>query len=344
MQSLMNAHSLQLFIKITGTVVSALVLIGICVLLILLLLRLIQVKNLREHTILIRNQGNVTSTYQIAVEAREPLLRFKLLMNGTPLVELPADIPPAPSKGEKTVLGKQKPGAKAAPAQGSGAGQQAERAGKAAAQTAGNAAGLFGALGSMIPGSAGSALKEQGANMRSVQTKTMDAVEAPEDAKRRAEAIQKSGQRLGLNTPSGARRETVDQAAFAEPDTGNGHHSPTSGFILNPDPRSLRAVSIPGLAYCVQSPELAPGEGLALTLQISPHRRRFSEGSYPYMLISQQIPVEPLNREASPVSKQALVHLQPVETWRYILRYLASATVVTAALIAFGFIFTLIWK
>jgi hypothetical protein len=341
MQPLLNGISLQLVIKFALTAGALLALGAVCALLIFLLMKLISVKNQRDHSIRVTNQGNVRSTYQLSVESREALLKFKLLTSkGAPLVELPTYVPQAaaPAHAQKAEKAPRPKGGKkqsAAPKGGTPATKQLADGGKAATSSVGTAASLLGAVGGFLPGSAGAALKEQGGNLRNAQTKANETMRAPEDARRRAEAVQKDGSRLAGQKQAGRQPgreiEDVDETA------------PATGAVR----ANVPPAQAPGPArvgYWVETAEVGPGESIQLTLRIAPKRNQFREGSFPYTFISQQVPVHKLNKEATPVTKAGVVHLKPVAAWRYALRIIFSAAIIVTALLSIVFIVPFIWK
>jgi hypothetical protein len=357
MQTLMSTDTLQFILRIAGTAVTALVLSGVCVLLILAILRRISIKNVREHTIRLSNQGNVASVFQLAIfplqqqgtDLRRSLLGFKFLLNSTPLAEIPADVPAKPVQAPKPVEPKKSSkasGSKSNAKAGQDAKKNFEKKGDAVASAAGNAGSLIGMIGSLLPGAAGRAMKEESGKLREVQKKTKDVVDKPTEIDRKADAFKKSGERLGVKAPTGTKKEVVDESSAAptggdstvsEPET---EAAPTPA----PQPKRLRASGIPDSVYCVQTPQIDPGSSMTLTLQIQPRKRQFPEYSYPYTLISQQIPTQSIDQETKPVLKEGLVHLKPIASWRYGLRIFSGVFLVAASLSAFAFIFMLIWK
>jgi hypothetical protein len=333
MPSLLNVEFLPILLKIGLTGVSVLVVCAVCWLVILGVLRLIRVKNQREHSIQITNQGNVPSTYHLSTASRENWLNFRIFSNGVPLVELPTQAPPVSARRQARSASRQ-PGFPNTQAVGAQA-QNLMESGKAASSTAGTAASLLGTIGSILPGSAGKALKEQSAAVRNVQVKTSHAIHAPEEAKTKMSAIQKDSSRLGIKGPgSGAAPRKDAQSVGMQP--------PAPAAFAGSPP--VQAAIPSRFGYWVETSEVRPGESLRLTLQITPKSRNFKEGSYAYTLTSQQMAVQNVNKEAVPITRSAVVYLKPVAVWRYWLRLLISTACGALGLLALVFIVGSTWK
>jgi len=338
-----NAFTPEVLIKTTLTAAVVLAFCLVCILLIYLVLNLISVKNLRQHTIRVTNQGNVRSKYHLSIESRESLLKFRLLMsNGTPLVELPSQPPqaahpvqpPSLDKGSKAQNRNKPSGA----SKGNSQTQQLAESGKAVSSSAGAAASLLGAVGSILPGSAGKALKEQGGNLRNVQTKASQTMRAPEEAKRKADAIQRDAGRLGMKKQAGNRPVSSSDYEEEPVDEKLAKNSPGKANIQKSEPAAPVRTG-----YWVETAEVGPGENIMLTLRIHPRNNQFTEGSFPYTFISQQVPVQKLNKDATPVTHAGIVHLKPVAFWRHALRIFSSAALILITLGAIAVAVPIIW-
>lgn len=303
-----------------------LILIGIGILilsivyiaLIIRIYRLLQVKVARDHKIKLTNQGNVLSVFQLKVESPDPRLDFKLFYKDMPLIEIPETSIPEPTPGGYPVpagSGKSPPtaGSSLDIAQTAGAGREI-------ASKVGIIASFLGTIGNIIPGSLGNQLRSKGGAVRGVQTGTLKTTQAPLRTQQKFTALKMGGSRLtGAGTGGGStargHQNTVDyvQTAGKTP----------SG----PEPGKTKPGQ-PGSEYWAQTKEVDPGESLSLTLRIDSRKRRYPEGSFLYILHSQQVSLEPANVQIPPVTSRGTVHFKPITAWRYWLPIIVCGLVV----------------
>jgi hypothetical protein len=339
MQLFAGSQEMSLFLKIALTGVAVVFLSGTAMLMVLGVLRLLRFNNQREHAIRLANIGNVNSVYQLAVESPETLLKFQLFLNGVPLIELPP-APAAPVSAAYTAPSSNGHNRQAEPLPTS-AGSDLIGQAKAVSATAGTAASLLGTLGSILPGSAGKALKAQSSAARGLQTKSSGAAHAPEEAQRKMDALQRDSLRLAGQPPPQATgampSEPPRQVSVAV-------EEPVVDVpVPQANPGLQRAASLPRCAACFQTGAIGPGESIALTLRISPTKWLFKEGSYLYTLTCQQVALQKLNKEASPLTRQGIAHLKPMEAWRFWLRLALSALITVSCLAALFFFVSNIW-
>ena len=290
MQALITFELPQLLLKVILTAAALLGILLVCVLLVVAVLRLLRVRGAREHPILLTNQGNARSVYHLTVESQEPRLSFRFFMNKIPLAEVPppAPTPPppaaqptpveqsAPQTGVPAPSASQKSATPAASTAGSAA-KNAKKAGQGVAKKTGALASLLGALGGLLPGKAGQQLKERGNQAREMQTKTTQAMEAPESAQRRMDAVQKSSGQLGVQTPAGSSpaaggRSSAAASPIASASASAAANAPQAGMSAS----RQSAVQAPAHAlpyvYTAQTREVTPGETISLMLRIGNHQ------------------------------------------------------------------------
>jgi hypothetical protein len=314
----LNILNIQVILAILWTVAAALAIAAVCILLFTLIKRFISVKRECVHTILLKNQGNVTSVYQLSVESPEPKLHFKFLFRNIPLAEVLLAVPVNEHQPEQTASkatgGNHKNGAAVV--------NKAQKSGKAVARKSGEAASFLAALGNLLPGQAGKALKKQGAAVRDVQTKTSQTMRVQDQAERQVSAVQRGSSRLGVKT--------------SIPSQGAG--GPHSKRIIN-------QADVPLMSYIqvAQTAPVEPGQSIPLSLKISSPGKRISEGSFLYTLTSQQVPLEKLERDAAPITSRGTVHFGAVSVWRYALPVFLYIFVIAGCSLALAFVLTLIW-
>jgi hypothetical protein len=327
------------------------VIFGTSILILIFINKLSRMDFSRSHTVRLTNGGNVRSVYQLLVEAPETALQFKLLINGIPLGSLPTQIeePPLqriqeapPSSVSLSSGSKPVPMNDSKTKNANNVVAATSGAGKGIAEKSGALASLLGTVGSILPGQAGAALKEQGEAARNVQTKTSQTLQAPESAKNKMDELQRDSGKLGVKTTS-----------MSAPTGGNGTHPvaapervqvyQTTGVV--PQAQAIKpAVARLKPAGChVETKEVAPGESLELILWIAPTSRRSLEGSFPYTIKSQQIPLEKLDREVPPVVSRGVVHFKPVAPWRYWLPSVLNGTIILMEVLSLVYFLTLIW-
>jgi len=313
-----------------------LILSAIYIVLIIRFYRYLQVKVARDHIIKLINQGNVRSVFQLKVESPDPRLHFKLLYKGMPLVEIPENPVPEPTSAvyeasDTTTTLRSEPGKKAARNGSKLSTSQVTDTGREIAGKAGVLASLLGTIGGLIPGSLGTQLRSKGASVRRVQASTLKTTQAPVRTQQKINALK------------------MDSSKLAR--TGNGLGSPTRGDVNTPEygqtvgespsvkgpdiKRSRRPVS----EYQAQTKDVEPGEALSLTLRIDSKVKHHLEGSYLYIVHSQQVPLEPANIEIPQVTTRGTVHFKPVSFWRYWLPLMVCGLVVIVTLFSLSTIF-----
>lgn len=379
---------------LTGGAAAGLALV--CFLIVLLLRRCFYVEHKREHTIQVTNKGNARSIYQFALESVNPLakrlpIKYQLLQSGIPLAELPPPQPAAPqtrhvaannnAPAEEAPRAQNVPQAETAPksnnrpaqtsaqpvgqtgakpgADAKKAVESAKKSGKAVASVSGQAASVLGIIGSFLPGELGKTLKAQGQAARGVQTKTNEAMQAPDANMRKIDALKKEGGKLsGKAAPqapqmrlAGSSVKLTSAARAVEPTTSTVSTVSTAPVDARastpPQQAPVQAVDspvAPRYDYYAQTGEVAPGETLTLTLRILWKQLRTPEGSQVYILHSQQVPVEKVSRTPiPPVSKQGSVYFAPLEPWRYWLPSLIYGFISLSGFLAFVGLCIVIW-
>jgi len=317
------------------------VLIAVYVLLIVRQYRVLKVRGDHNHTIELTNQGNLPSVYHLSVTCPEPQLKFELLHNNVPLIDTPEPkmkIEPTavpqtkPEKKKKKDRPKKK--SKAGPPPAPSKVSQASRSGQQVAAKAGVAASFLGTLGGLLPGKLGSKLKAQGSVVREAQTKTMKTVQAPTQIQRKADALKRDSNRLGVKTPAGAEPGNAPRQVETQASAASQAHTIETVQVEQPKVIHHRRV---------QTREVYPGATLLLTLRIGSKKRRYPSGSFTYTVQSKQVPIDPIKIEPPLVTKHGLVYFKPIAGWRYWMPLFGSLAIVVLTLLAIYYYLAVMW-
>lgn len=309
------------------------------------LYRWLIVKRDREHTIKLTNQGNLPSFYRLQVETTEPLLRFKFFCDGIPLAAVPESVPQEVEKKEVQIATldhapeKQPTAAKQAESKSKvgspGASvDKATKKGQVAASKIGVVASFLGALGSLLPGSVGRKLSKQSSSARGAQTSTIKAVQAPKSMKRKTDAVKDTSGELSFSASTSRSAVGVHQALEAQQSV-----APPLQAQESPSNEVVEHYS----HHWAQTQDVAPGESILLNLLIGSQKKRYPQGSFVYVVHSQQIPLEEVKAEVPLVSKRGIVYFEPVKTWRYLLPFLTVLAIMLTTLLVFYSYFILGW-
>jgi hypothetical protein len=329
-------------ILLSGAVVLGLVIT--CVISLIIIRRLFRVTVKREHTLRLINEGNVRSVFRLSFESTRPDLTFQLFVNDIPLAVVIQPAPVVrPVEAQKVQSGteqrqanqKQKSTSPQTTQGGGNPVQGINKSGKAVADKTGTAASILGTLGGLIPGSAGKALKEQAAAARNVQMKTNETMRMPEQTLQRVDSLNRSSSKMGLETPKFALPDSHLPAPGSQQPVLNSV-TPTTQPFQSPLSKTLDR-------YTVQTPEIGPGETILLNLRIGSKQRRVPEGSFLYLIRSQQVPIERQFKEPAPYLKQGIVHFDPVQTWHYWMPGVISWLVALSVMVTMVYIMALIW-
>lgn len=304
------------------------------ILLVVGLYRILQVKIARVHKVNLTNQGNVPSVFQLKIESPDPRLLFRFFYQDVPLIEIPQILTPEP-----TPVGFPAPSGSRINTGETGESHPSNDTSLNPAQTAvkgreiagkvGMVASLLGTLGNLIPGSLGNQLRSKGASVRGVQTSTLKTVQEPLRTQQKVTALKKDSSRL---TGTGTHQGTTSNLSPNTEGTGQTPLTTQSGLV----PETARPDQTVG-EYRAQTKEVNPGESLALTLCIDSKVKRISEGSYLYIIHSQQVSLEPANVQIPPVTSRGTVHFKQVTTWRYWLPTIVCGLVVVLTFLSLSY-------
>jgi hypothetical protein len=301
------------------TVAVLLSIVAVYIWLTALIKRFLGVKRESSHTLILKNQGNVPSVYQLTAASTDPRLSFRFHFRNIPLAEVPVAVPVIEhtngSTASKAAAGKPKNAAAAA--------NNVQKSGKAAARKSGEAANFLSALGNLLPGKIGKTLKSQGAAARDVQTKTSQTLRIQDQAERQVGAVQKGSSKLGV------------KAAAPALSTGGGQQQKVAAIQAPP--------AVVDYIQIAQTAPVGPGESLSLSLKIQSLKSRIPEGSFLYTISSQQVPLEKVDREIAPVTSQGTVHFDAVSGWRYALPVVMNVLVIAGCAFALAYALILIW-
>ncbi len=301
---------IELLLNILYSIIGAFLLGGICFLGATRLSRVLRVKADKEQAVSVQNQGNCNNLYYLEVKSPEPLLKFTLLQNKTPLAAV--YLPEEPDGSDQSQAEDNQKSGNGQPVNGvaskaSAAENSLNHSGQAVSSAAGKAASLLEQIGNFLPGSLGKALKEHSATARGVQVKALRISRAPQKMKR-----QVTGFRRGTKSKPGA---------------------PSGQLEVGPAEGS----------YFVQTPVVKPGESLHLSLRVGSNRRRYPQGSFPYTIEALPVPEGFPDQAAATEVQAGTITFNPVGSWRYLLPAFITILLVLVALIALVFLFRFIW-
>ncbi len=350
MQGLFEAAWFQLAVKIILSAVIVCAVAFICALLVLWLQRRVRIRRLRDHTIYIKNQGNLNSLFYLTAESAEPLLKFRFFQNGIPLSEVQENVETAavrvelpaahPEPAQNPAMSA--PQSKSIPSRiGSDSMEKFKSAGKAGEKLAaksGAAASLLGVLGSLLPGDLGKSIKEQGNAVRGVQTKTKNIMDQPQAMQRKLDQVQKDGGKLGVKTPSAALPSLGQgKPALSEPDQVEANPQVQSAKPEKPAAETAKTIQYYSTA------EVEPGEIIGLTLRIESKKRTKPEGSFLYTIKSRQVAADQIEKKNPFTVRQGMVNFDHTAIVKFYLADILCALFILAGLLAALFGISLVW-
>lgn len=323
---------------ISGSILLA-VLIGIG------LRKVLFLKLVKLHTINLTNTGNVSGFYNLKAESQEEFLQFIFLMNKVPLpiVDIPIstrDDGARQTTGYQAVRQKtgntpqQSQAAQGKPAV--NASKLLKGSEKAVAKT-GAAAGLMGMLGSILPGELGKSMKQQGAALRNVQTKSKMAMDKPKEMQRKVDSVQQqSGRLAGKALPGQTSSSPVKYSTATT--------SSTSELKQTVEISDHQQADLTPVEQYYQTRQINPGESIKLDLKISAHKKRYPDGSYSYKVISQQVPEGSFERSPQAVTKQGVVNFGQIKRWHYWLPSFLTVLLASGLALIASYAVLLVWR
>jgi hypothetical protein len=329
----MNWFDIDTAIKGLLSFTAFLLVIGVFYLLGWWLWRILRVRQERKHTLNIQHHANFRAFYYLAVESPELGLRFQFLAGDKPLVEVVHLTTAAPEeKKAKT------PAAKTAQKSPSAI-EGAVDSGKEVMVKVGIFANIMGMVASFLPGSLGAKIKERQEQVKQTQQKALATAQAPQDAKRRLDALQSESQKLGVKAPD------VKLPAAASPSQGQrASGTPAHSAALEAgSPAQTVAPPFEGL-YCVQTVDLEPGQTLPIQLKIDALTRRRPVGSFAYTIHLQAMPAESLPEKLPHLSKRGTAHFASVAGWRFWMPGFSALLVFLLGLMSWLYLVAMIWK
>ncbi len=284
--------------------------------------RLLRVKPDRSHAVVLENKGNCRSMYYLEVKSPEPSLHFSLLVGGSPLaaVYLPAELDSSPEAPVSQNASESAGQADKTSATAAGA-ETVTKAGQSASAGAGKFASVLEQVGQLLPGSLGSRLKQQSGQIRSVQVKANRVARTPQKIRRQVTGFNqlKTGNKnLAASHPSAAAQKTGQPPEPVSPDGT-------------------------GAAYFVQTPVMEAGQSLHLVLKVSPRRRAYKAGTYPYTLTALPVPVDFPDLISKSQVQNGTVIFKRIEAWRFLLPVLMISAVSLLSVAALLFLYRFIW-
>ena len=269
----------------------------------------LRIRREREHTIRLDNRGNCRSVFQLTAGSPAPGLRFSFWAGRTPLpgVYLAGEAPEEAQAGGNAPLSPPAGGGKAAEGM-----DKAVKAGQSVAETAGKTAGFLGGLGALLPGSAGKALKEQADKARFVEMDTLRATRAPGATLRQVRSL-----RSGMQASAPSRPEKYLGGKMAAPLTE--------------------------MTFTAQTPEVAAGGSLEVELRIAPIQPRALTGSFPYLLLVEQVAPDYPDLPSGESSRNGIVYFKPVSFWRSALPGVSYSLIALVCLSLLCFSLLKIW-
>ncbi len=306
-------------------------------------------KLVKLHTINLTNTGNVSGFYNLKAVSQEEFLQFIFLMNKVPLpiVDIPISTRDGGARqttgyqavGQKTGNTPQQSQAAPQAAQGKpavNASKLLKGSEKAVAKT-GAAAGLMGMLGSILPGELGKSMKQQGAALRNVQTKSKMAMDKPKEMQRKVDSVQQQSGRLAGKALPG--QTSSSPVKYSTATTGSTSELKQTVVISD----HMQADLTPVEQY-YQTRQINPGESIKLDLKISAHKKRYPDGSYSYKVISQQVPEGSFERSPQAVTKQGVVNFGQIKRWHYWLPSFLTVLLASGLVLIASYAVLLVWR
>jgi len=270
--------------------------------------RFLRVRNKRQHTLRLTNQGNVPVVYQLQIETAVPGLGFvlrqgkhKLEEMAVPIVDLP--LPPEAAQVEPSGQVNDLMPVDEVP--------NPVRSGKALAGFRRSISNGLGQLGRLLPGEAGRIFREQQAALSRVQSV----------AGRGAQIQSRARRKLKL-PPKGSRKD-------------NGKKGEGGSLRSAPPPVRLRPV------YLTKTPLVHPGEALDVNLHITSKTHRAPLERFKYIIRSVTLPQAEFKQAPAALSKSGEVVFPQLSAWRSQLPVWISSLVALLSII--GVVVFLAW-
>ncbi len=256
-----------------------------------------------QRWLLLENQGNTNSYFQMKVNSRQQRVKFSLLHQGSPLSNVeyvveepivqeknpsPAPKPAASAISQEKIEQKQEKSKKSLDGY-----KKAKGKSKAVVGFGRQIGALLGSLGGFIPGSLGNSLKEQASLLQNTTQKANEAIDTPDIKKREAENIK--NQMAGL-AKKGKDTPITGKPASAETQAQQGAQStPTAQPETSPFP-SKEATATRTISSKIRkvksdfskTPLVKPGETVKLQMKIDPVNI-YRSGIIEYEVICQQV-------------------------------------------------------
>ena len=261
------------------------------------------IKNERQHSIRLSNQGNVPSRYLLTVDSTEPGLIINVNVNNMPQAEI---------RSKEIEI---KPGNKL---EGNPIDLDSNTMVQSTLKSAKLAGGLsqgmvafLGFLGRVLPGGAGKIFYDKSGEIRRLQARVGQVDYIKKKAQQNLKVVQKNKNINGK-----------DKTEFVKADVSKAD--------------TVTAVE-------VQTEPIGPGESIDMILSLIFSDRENPSGSFPYRIISQQIPLVSLDRIPDPVSYPGSVVFQHINPRAKRLPSLLRILVLLTALFVFATLLFLIW-
>lgn len=300
--------------------------------------KLLKVKNAREESIKLHNLGNVDSIFYITLESPESKVTFKISSDGKALVEVPPSDPTqVPVEADLRSAGMQLQ--EHSPQHTvKGQSEQAIEKGRGAVAKTGALASFLGMLAGLLPGSMGSAFRQQSNAVRDLQTGASKVNQSALSSQRKVSSLKTESRRITKlpgndpRSPGGSVATSAKKPVVIEQ-------------TVQQEPVKPRYPSTPGISfYQVQTPLVAPGNAADLILQIDSRHRRYPTESFQLTLETLQSPDELYGQKIGPLQMQRTVNFEQVAAWRYWVPDILSLAVIGVTVWGLASILKLIWS
>ena len=273
-----------------------------CVILTLIgltLSKFLRVRNKRQHTLRLINQGNVPVVYQLQIETAVPGLGFVLRQGKHKLEEMAVTAVELPVHPEAAQV---EPSGQVEDLRPVDDAPNPVRPGRALGGFKRSISTGLGYLGRLLPGDAGRILREQQAALNRVQSVAGRGVQIQSSARRRLARLSK-----------GSRKDNGKKAVGSSPRPA-------------PPPGLMRPV------YSAKTPLVHPGEVLELNLHISSKAHRALIRRFTYVIRSFTLPPVESKPVPAALSKSGEVVFPQLSAWRYQLPVWISILVASLSL------------
>ena len=266
--------------------------------LVYLVWQILKIRIQKKYSILLGNQGNIKSKYSLKILPANKILEYTLKSRNGKLVQIEEEKVEFLNSVEES---EESPGTKRPGLEKRNPGQVSKKIGQAAdtgrkvSGVAGGIASILGIIGSLLPGKLGQNLRQSGAQARQVQTKTRQALNAPQATTRKLDALKTEGSRFSSGSNSTAQTKLQQQ-----PPASGGRKRKTQNSIF----------------FRTETKELQPGESIEIQLRVRKAQKKHPENNFVVEFQSLQKPTSFRSGALRPMKQKLHVRFPEIPLWR----------------------------